>query len=518
MKKFLFTSVLLGALLGCSKPVPPGPVPSPAVVPPDILAEWTFKSGNILGAWNEAGMKASYDVVGLNGKFVAPTRGQGKLQFFNSARKITDLGYTPSSTYSGVRLVAKDGTPYTVGSWPEDYWLFTSSCDDGSVVKGTKLCLSINTETTSLVAHPLYWVIEASEDEGATWNVADAPSSIIAQDYHYKYEEKNIEVLCRAYYTLQNNVKTVMFRARAIPAAFSHAKPEITGVMRINYAAISVNTPAPANPLKIGTFNILIQNTSYGDYEWTDCRIGCAHDAMAAASWDIVGVQEVKKVQVNDLKGAAFADLGYTWELRDRGDGEHVGIGYKASSVSVSNVGMFWLGDDPSKRSYFETGGSEPDKLTRIAVYATVKHLASGQEYFYIATHTPLTDWQRLQSAKLIVDKEKELNVRGLPAIVVGDMNASATEASIQYYLGHGFLDSYTEVLPSHHSGGFTTFVSKTTTEVSKWDKSRIDFVLVKPNGSGKTPWGYNVNYSMYKNARGTTVYPSDHLPVEVIL
>lgn len=518
MKKFLFTSVLLGALLGCSKPVPPGPVPSPAVVPPDILAEWTFKSGSTLGSWNEAGEPSTYDVVGLNDKFVAATRGEGKLQFFNATAKITDFGYTPSSTYNGVRLVAKDGTPYTVGSWPEDYWLLTSSLEEGPVVKGTKLCFSINTETTSVSSHPAYWVIEASEDEGQTWNPVDEPATIIEQPYHYKFLTKNIEVLCRAYYTLQNNVKTVMFRSRAIPTAFSLDKPATLGVMRINYAAISVDTPAPVQPLKIGTFNILIQNTSYEDYEWTGCRIGCVHDAMAAAAWDIVGIQEAKKVQVEDLAGAAFADLGYTWELRDRGDGEHVGIGYRASSVSVSDVGMFWLGDDPSKRSYFGSGGSDPDKLTRIAVYATVKHLASGREYFYIATHTPLTDWQRFQSAKLIVDKEKELNVRGLPAIVVGDMNASATEASIQYYLDHGFLDSYTEVLPSHHSGGFTTFVGKTTTEVSKWDRTRIDYVLLKPNGSGIRQWGYKVNYSMYKNARGTTVYPSDHLPVEVVL
>lgn len=215
-----------------------------AVIPAvNFDATWVFESGASIPEWDELeSTDATYDIIGLNGKFVPATEGDGKIQFYNATQKITTFGYVPKASYPQVRLVAKDGTPYTVGSWPEDYWLFVATTEE-PVKEGATVTLSFSSKTTVAdgTAHPNYWVAEVSENGGKSWYVAGNAQEDEGVKYHMVYTANGALVEATATYVLLSDTKEIQFRVRALNHKVDPAilpMPTTKGVTRISSASI----------------------------------------------------------------------------------------------------------------------------------------------------------------------------------------------------------------------------------------------------------------------------------------
>lgn len=193
-------------------------------------AKWTFTAGGAIPTWDEKGTTGpcTYSIVGFNGKYVPATEGTGKIQLWNSVDKIAEYSYTPASSYPQVRLVASDGTPYSVGLIPNDYWYFEA---EGTYYKDDVITVKASTKTTNVSAHPANWRVEYSEDGGNTWKATGAT---------YKYVTKNVAVNVNAEFTLSKNASKIIYRFIALDTDWGTKAPLTTGVLRISSASATV--------------------------------------------------------------------------------------------------------------------------------------------------------------------------------------------------------------------------------------------------------------------------------------
>lgn len=194
-------------------------------------AKWTFTAGGAIPTWDEKGTTGdcTYSIEGFNGKYVPTTEGTtGKIQLWNSVNKITEYSYEPAAAYPQVRLVASDGTPYSVGLIPNDYWYFEA---EGTYYKDDVITVKASTKTTNVSAHPANWRVEYSEDGGNTWKATGAT---------YKYVTKNVAVNVNAEFTLSKNASKIIYRFIALDTDWGTKAPLTTGVLRISSASATV--------------------------------------------------------------------------------------------------------------------------------------------------------------------------------------------------------------------------------------------------------------------------------------
>ncbi len=222
---------------------------------------------------------------------------------------------------------------------------------------------------------------------------------------------------------------------------------------------------------------------------------------------DILGVQEARPNQVNDLLNGLpqhdFYGVG-----RDGGtSGEYSGIFYRSDRFTRIDEGTFWLSWTPDEPSYYPGTNHR-----RIASWAILEdNQADDQEYFVLNTHW---DHQvvaaRLFSALLIRDRINLLS-GDRPLIVMGDLNNFETGGAYRSLIGDfdpgGFqlLDSYREVVPIQDSEErtFHGFNGGTT-------GSRIDYVLHSDDFLTVDASIVRTDFDGY--------FPSDHYPVTAML
>lgn len=192
-------------------------------------AKWTFASGGTIPTWNEKGTTGpcTYSIVGFNGKNVPATEGTGKIQLWNSVDKIAEYEYVPSSSYPQVRLVATDGTPYSVGLIPNDYWYFEA---EGTYYKGDVVTIKASTKSSNVSAHPANWRVEYSEDGGSTWTSTGST---------YKYVTNGAALSVNGEFTLSKDASKIVYRFIALDTDWTK-KPQATGVVRISSASATV--------------------------------------------------------------------------------------------------------------------------------------------------------------------------------------------------------------------------------------------------------------------------------------
>lgn len=197
------------------------------------VGSWAFTSGGTISTWNESNWSgtnenSTFNIVGFNDKYVEATTGSGKIQFYNATKKVTDLGYTPgtSATTKQARLVAGDGTPFSIGFWPGDYWYFEAPY---SVEVGDVVSIATRTKSSSNTNHPQNWIIEYSED-GTTWKETGTTfkfSSTTAFDV-------------AAEYTATVAASKIYFRFRALATDWTKTAPTQYGNIRIVTTSLKV--------------------------------------------------------------------------------------------------------------------------------------------------------------------------------------------------------------------------------------------------------------------------------------
>jgi len=263
-------------------------------------------------------------------------------------------------------------------------------------------------------------------------------------------------------------------------------------------------------PLRVMTFNI---RHDLGFGSWSDpngwlytCgpRRDRAANTIRAQAPDIFGVQEALLNQINDLK-KAFPGYGFYGVGRDDGRilGEFSGIFYRSGRFTLSDAGTFWLSETPDlPGTVFPCSGS-----IRIASWTILDDATAGASIFVLNTHWDnVCQDSRERSAALVRDKIGELS-RGLPVIVMGDLNATETSAAFLDVIGENdpdgltLVDAYRSVFPVREPGE-ATFHGFNGTTVG----SRIDFLL---STAFFTPVDGTIDRTGFSCG-----WPSDHYPV----
>jgi endonuclease/exonuclease/phosphatase family metal-dependent hydrolase len=272
-----------------------------------------------------------------------------------------------------------------------------------------------------------------------------------------------------------------------------------------------------AAELRVMSFNIRFSKAGHSEAasenNWADAKHPRRERAIRVIqenSPDLVGVQEARESQVEDLKKAlpeyAFYGIG-----RDDGEtgGEFTGIYYRKARFTKHGAGSFWLSATPEKpgTSFYVA----PKACARIASWVKLTDKESGRQFVLLNMHWDhISEPARQKSAALV--RERLATLGGdLPLIVMGDLNAREDSPAVLELIGANdsigrkLVDSFRELHPER---------SPDESSFNDWKGtvkgSRIDFIF---HTSEFKPVAAEIVRKSYDGH-----WPSDHYPVVATL
>ncbi|WP_312752164.1 endonuclease/exonuclease/phosphatase family protein [Epilithonimonas hominis] len=249
--------------------------------------------------------------------------------------------------------------------------------------------------------------------------------------------------------------------------------------------------------LKVMTYNIRLSVDSDKENSWNNRK----QETMALMSYyhpDYFGVQEAVPQQMTDIK-TTLTDYDYVGVGRDDGknQGEYSAIFYDKNKLEVTKSGTFWLSETPEKPSRGWDAA-----YNRVCTYAFFKIKNTGKQFLAMNLHFDhVGDVARVNSAKLILEKIKELNPKNLPLTLAGDFNLTDGSEPIKI-ISKSLTDSYYNSQKPHYGpkGTWQNF------DINTPSTERLDYVFVK---------GFDVlSNRTINDRRENLLYPSDHFPV----
>lgn len=258
------------------------------------------------------------------------------------------------------------------------------------------------------------------------------------------------------------------------------------------------------------------------------CNSACAvGDMIVSMDCDIMGAQEIcdsiwnGPQNIRDI--VAAKGLDYRWILYPNTEHGHISydsaIGYKPSVFEALESGMFWMGGVYDSYAY---GPGAPKGSIRPCVWAHMKHIASGKEFYFFSTHLLVPkklkdgtmDYEgNKYNCQQLREKAAELVPDGMPAILVGDMNLDDKGKTWKSLSQSMFMDVKIYFkdanLLSKDALAWGTQNSKDESSLTKWYPDHIML-------NGFLPLDYVIHRDRFPTADGTLHYPSDHLPVTV--
>ena len=118
-----------------------------------ILADWDLKSLTANTSGTFADDEAQSVFPGTNGKYLAPSAGSGKIEYWACDR----TGYVAQKVVCS-RAVGANGDPYVSGAIPGDYWYVYGDMKGTTIPAGTKIHFYFVTKLGTMCSN--YWMIE----------------------------------------------------------------------------------------------------------------------------------------------------------------------------------------------------------------------------------------------------------------------------------------------------------------------------------------------------------------------
>lgn len=245
--------------------------------------------------------------------------------------------------------------------------------------------------------------------------------------------------------------------------------------------ASSLTAAVAEQPLHVMSFNVR------GDFDggvetdkpdgWLsrsgDHRREFVLQVITDADPDLLGVQEAYRNQVDEID-AALPEHDQVGVGRDDGKqaGEHCTIYYRRGRFELVDSGTFWLSNEPEVPSTYP-GAACP----RVVTWAVLSDTANDDRQFAVLnTHWDhVSSEARVYAAALIRQRFASI-AKGLPAIVMGDLNVNEERPPIRTLIGEGEMrltDSYRSAYPER------TLVERTFHGFRGGEEgSRIDYIL----------------------------------------
>jgi len=302
-----------------------------------------------------------------------------------------------------------------------------------------------------------------------------------------------------------------------------------TKFLLLMFFAISIaNISAKDRIMTVSSFNVRNDNShdAAAGNGWVN-RCPVIAQMIAFYDWDIIGTQECKVNQVEDLKKMLNP---YNYDVIGRGrganptDDEYSAIFYKTDRYQLIDHGDFWLSETPDVPSKGWDAA-----LNRICTWGYFKEKKTGFKFYAFNLHFDHIGVKaRFESSKLLLQKIDEI-AKDKPAFLTGDFNVDQTSESYAALVASGKIkDSFLEAKIKHATNGtFNDF------KIDNVTSQRIDHVFVtyqfKPERYGVFTdlyWtdmsGQPVQSANFpKEAtvqKAKPRLPSDHYPIAVSL
>ena len=211
--------------------------------------------------------------------------------------------------------------------------------------------------------------------------------------------------------------------------------------------------------------------------------------------FDIFGVQEAYRFQLDDLQGKDYAFIGGGRDdFKDKG--EFSAILYRKDRFELIKGGTFGLSEKPEIPGFKSWKTAYP----RIATWGLFRDKNTGKEFVYYNTHLDhVSELARSNGIKLLVRHARE-NAAGKPLVISGDFNAKPDSGT--YQTAKSLLNDSAEVSQTPHTGPVQTFHG-----FGRYKRTYpIDYIFVSN--------GFYVLSHKTDDTKFPEGYPSDHFPV----
>ncbi|MGC4103467.1 endonuclease/exonuclease/phosphatase family protein [Ferruginibacter sp.] len=251
--------------------------------------------------------------------------------------------------------------------------------------------------------------------------------------------------------------------------------------------------------VKVMSYNIRLDVASDGENRW-DARKEKVAGLMNYYEADFIGCQEVQHHQLQFLQ-SQLKNYSYIGVGRDDGKeaGEYSCIFYNKEKFKLLQQSTFWLSQTPDSVSM-----GWDAVCHRVCTYGLFQSKQSNTVFWVFNTHFDhIGKTARLESAKLIVEKMKQLNTKNYPVIFSGDLNSKPEEPPYQYI--SSVLKNTREASQQPAYGPADTW---NAFQFDKKPDGRIDHIFVDDKGKIKVKKFATITDSYDKK------YPSDHFPI----
>lgn len=244
---------------------------------------------------------------------------------------------------------------------------------------------------------------------------------------------------------------------------------------------------------------------------WSSRKESCIH-VIKAQKPDVIGFQEVLKVQFEDLKNSLKDYHGINFdgpEMDAHKEGYH-GIAknpifYSKSRFDLVAAGSYWLSETPLVAGSMSWGTARARNMSWVRLYDKI----TKKEFRFLSLHLDhLSNEAKLAQINLVLEESAQYP-NDFPQILVGDFNAKQTSKVIQSVLNSGWKDSFVEANGNVNPGA-TVHSFKGLDDPKKEKRNKIDFIFTKANIEAISS---KVIRDEYKG-----IYPSDHYFVSASL
>ena len=327
---------------------------------------------------------------------------------------------------------------------------------------------------------------------------------------------------------------------------------------------MNADDAALATAISVGSYNIWAPSarksvmdadaTVSEQRSWANSYTAVA-DMIKLLDCDVIGLQEVTKMVYKTTITSGNEDYDgnvhtlnsllpeYSWVIFNannttydnlfpknttaNGLGSTDAILYKSSVLTLNDKGRAWL--NGTKTAHPETGKNWDGLGTnRPATWAKFTHKASGKQFVFITTHLDLPNageesdpaFPQRRNATELIEWFAPTYAGNLPSVITGDMNVDAGDTAGNYdiLVSGKWKDSY-DIMKEWGTLSYIDQRAKGTMPANKNEEGglstwRPDHVLFY----GFTPSFYMVGREKLPTANGEQHWPSDHLPVKVVL